>query len=230
MSVRELAVLGDHQGDVDAIVGKYPNARSALIPLLFYVQSVQGHVTEEGMRDVAQVLGLTPAEVLSVASFYTMLKKRSTGEYLISVCRNITCTHLGGRKVLRAAEERLGVSAGQSTPDGRFTLEAAECLATCDGAPSLQVNYEDFYKVSPEEMVEIIDRLERGDEVLSVAGEAIQTHKGISREVAMTGVVEGHGDQEQGARTVSGEVPPADMAPGFRPPVKGHGAKEDSDA
>jgi NADH-quinone oxidoreductase subunit E len=230
MTVRQLQVLAENRAEIDAIVGKYPNPRSALIPLLFFVQSVQGHVTEEGMRDVAQVLGVTPAEVLSVASFYTMLKKRGTGEYLISVCRNITCTHLGGRKVLRAAEERLGVPAGQTTPDGRFTLEAAECLATCDGAPSLQVNYEDFYKVSPEEMVEIIDRLERGDEVLSVAGQSIKTHKEISREVAMTGVLEGRADAEQGARTVSGEVPATDMAPGFRPPVKGHGAKEDSDA
>lgn len=220
MTTRALALLGDHEADVDAIVSKYPNSRSATIPLLFYVQSLEGYVTEEGMRDVAQVLGLTPAEVLSVASFYTMLKKAPTGEYLISVCRNISCTHRGGRRVLKAFEDALGVPAGSSTEDGRFTLEAAECLATCDGAPSMQINYEDFYKVTPEEAAEIVEQLRKGEEVRSVAGEAVKTHTEISREVAMTGTYAGGGSSEK-ARTVGGEVPPADMAPGTRPRVEG---------
>lgn len=231
MSVRELTVLKDHEADVEAIVSKYPNKRSATIPLLFLAQSVEGHVTEEGMRDVAHVLGLTPAEVLSVATFYTMLKKRPTGEYLISVCRNISCTHMGGRKVLRAVEDRLGIAAGETTADGRFTIEAAECLATCDGAPSMQINYEDFYKVTPDDVKELLDRLENGRDVTSVAGEKVVTHKEISREVAMTGtLVEARSSVRDKARTVSGEVPPADMAPGFRPPVQGHGASDGSEA
>ncbi|MFP5298410.1 MAG: NADH-quinone oxidoreductase subunit NuoE [Actinomycetota bacterium] len=231
MNVRELQVLVGREADVDAIVSKYPNKRSATIPLLFLVQSVEGHVTEQGMRDVAQVLGLTPAEVLSVASFYTMLKKKPTGEYLISVCRNISCTHMGGRKVLKAVEDRLGIGAGETTTDGRFTIEAAECLATCDGAPSMQINYEDFYNVTPDEVVSLIDRLESGQDVTSVAGEKVVTHKEISREVAMTGTLDkARAAVGETARTVSGEVPPADMAPGFRPPVEGHGAGKDGDA
>src|SRR3712207_272090 len=119
------------RAEAEAIAAKYPNSRSALLPLLFLVQSVEGHVTDAGMREVAEILDLEPAQVLSSGSFYTMLKKRPQGEYLVSVCRNISCTHLGARKVVRALEERLGVEAGGTTDDGKFSLEAAECLATC---------------------------------------------------------------------------------------------------
>jgi NADH-quinone oxidoreductase subunit E len=165
------------------------------------------------MRDVGELLDLTPAEVLGVASFYTMLKKTPTGEYLISVCRNISCTHLGARKVLRACEEHLGVGAGETTPDGRFTLEAAECLATCDGAPSLQVNYEDFYKVAPDEAVDLIEQLEKGYSVRSVWGEPVRTHKEISREVAMNGARRPV-QQERGEPVALGSEAPA-TAPGM---------------
>jgi NADH-quinone oxidoreductase subunit E len=188
--------------------------------LLFLVQSVEGHVTEEGMRDVAQVLGLTPAEILAVASFYTMLKQKPTGEYLVSVCRNISCTHLGGRKVLKALEDELGVEAGGTTADGRFSLEAAECLATCDGAPSMQVNYEDFYKVTPAEAIDIVTKLKSDGEVRSIAGEPVKSHRDIAREIALTGVIAGRVGPPE-ARTIGGESPPADIAPGFRPPVEG---------
>lgn len=200
------------------IVAKYPNARSAVLPLLFLVQSAEGYVTESGMREVAELLGLTPAEVLASASFYTMLKKRPTGEYLISVCRNITCTHLGARALIAALEERLGVGVGESTADGRFTLEAVECLATCEGAPSMQINYEDFYKVTPERAVELVDRLERGEKIESVAGEVVKTHREISFETATTGL---GARATHAARLSGGESPPRDMAPGHRPKVEG---------
>ena len=214
-----MKVLDDEQRAVArAIIAKYPHPRSAVLPLLFLVQSVEGHVTEAGMREVADLLGLTPAEVLATASFYTMLKKRPTGDYLISVCRNITCTHLGARAVIAALEERLGVGVGESTPDGRFTLEAAECLATCEGAPSLQFNYEDFYAVCPEAALELVDRLERGEPVRSVAGEVVKSHKEISYETATTGR---RGRAAHGARLAGGESPPPGMAPGHRPKVEG---------
>ena len=154
--------------EADAIVAKYPNSRSAVLPLLFLVQSAEGHVTEEGMREIADILNLTPAQVLAAASFYTMFKKQPQGTYLISVCRNIACTHLGGRDLIGELEKRLGIKVGQTTRDGKFTLEAAECLATCDGAPSMQINYEDFYNVTPESAAELVEKLERGEEVRSV--------------------------------------------------------------
>ena len=219
-----MSVLNDEQRrEADAIVAKYPNKRSALLPLMFFVQSVEGHVTDEGMREVADILGLTPAQVLSSTSFYTMLKRNPQGQYLISVCRNIACTHLGGRKLVGAFEERLGISAGGTTEDGKFSLEAAECLGTCDGAPVIQINYEDFYRVTPENAVELVDKLERGEEVRSVRGQAVQTSREISRETATAGVRRMAGGMEE-MRTIGGETPPADVAPGHRPPEKGHGA------
>lgn len=209
------------RAEAEAIAAKYPNSRSALLPLLFLVQSVEGYVTDEGMREVAEILDLEPAQVLSSGSFYSMLKKRPQGDYLISVCRNISCTHLGARKVVRALEERLGIEAGATTEDGRFSLEAAECLATCDGAPAMQINYEDFYKVTPEEAVAIVDRLERGEAVLSVAGEPVRTSKEISHETATAGLRRPVTEMER-MPTVGGESP-KDSGPGTRPKVPGKG-------
>ncbi|MGH2730096.1 MAG: NAD(P)H-dependent oxidoreductase subunit E, partial [Actinomycetota bacterium] len=215
-----MSVLTDeHRVVAEAIVAKYPNSRSATLPLLFLVQSIEGYVSEDGMREVAAILGLTPAEVFAAASFYTMLKKKPQGKYLISVCRNISCTHLGAGRVIEALEERLGVEPGGTTADGHFSLEAAECLATCDGAPSLQINYEDFYRVTPEEAVALVDELSSGGSVHSVRGEVVKTSREIARETALAGTTH-PGEPEEG-RTVGGESMPADMAPGFRPRVPG---------
>jgi NADH-quinone oxidoreductase subunit E len=210
----------EHRHVADQIVAKYPNSRSATLPLLFLVQSIEGHVTEEGMREVAEILGLTPAQVLASASFYTMLKKRPQGEYLVSICRNISCTHLGARKVIARAEEALGIAAGETTADGTFSLEAAECLGTCDGAPSMQINYEDFYKVTPDDVVDLIAKIKAGQTVTSVRGEPVKTHKEIARETATAGV-RGDGGAPGSQRTVGGEVPPEDFKPGMRPPEPG---------
>ncbi|HEU4480804.1 MAG TPA: NAD(P)H-dependent oxidoreductase subunit E [Actinomycetota bacterium] len=218
----KLQVLDERRDEVEAILAKYPNSRSATLPLLFLVQSVEGYVTEAGMRDVASVLGLTPAEILAVASFYTMLKKRPQGDYLISVCRNISCTHRGGRKVLAALEEALGIAAGDTTDDGTFSLEAAECLATCDGAPSMQINYEDFYNVTPDEAVDLANRLLRGEPVTSVRGEPVRTAKEIARETALTGSRHPFTDlRESPMPTVGGETGSVNEGAGTRPPVHG---------
>lgn len=211
--------------EAEAIAAKYPNSRSALLPLLFLVQSVEGYVTDEGMREVAEILDLEPAQVLSSGSFYTMLKKRPQGDYLVSVCRNISCTHLGARKVVRALEERLGIEAGDTTQDGRFSLEAAECLATCDGAPAMQVNYEDFYRMTPEEAVEIVDKLARGEVVRSVAGEPIKTSKEVSHETATAGLRRPVTPMEH-MPTMGGESPKQGAGPGTRPKVPGKGQEQ----
>jgi NADH-quinone oxidoreductase subunit E len=212
---------GESRRRAEAIVARYPNSRSAMLPLLFLVQSIEGYVTEEGMREVADLLGLTPAQVLASASFYTMLKKQPQGEYLVSACRNISCTHMGARAVIAALQDRLGVAPGETTPDGRFAFETAECLATCDGAPSLQINYEDFYRLTPEDAVALIDRIEADEEVTSVRGQRVRTHKEISLETATVGL-RIPGDADPGsARTIGGETPRPDTAPGWRPKVAG---------
>lgn len=214
-----MTVLNDElRAQAEAVVAKYPNKRSATLPLLFLVQSVEGYVTEDGMREIADILGQTPAEVLAAASFYTMLKKRPQGEYLISVCRNISCTHLGARKVIDALEERLGISVGETTEDRRFSLEAAECLATCDGAPSMQINYEDFYKVAPDDAIALVDRIERGEDVRSVRGEVVKTARVISAETAIAGLRSRGTAGDRKERTIGGESPPPDVLPPGRLP------------
>jgi NADH-quinone oxidoreductase subunit E len=185
---RQLKVLnGELERAANAIIAKYPNSRSATLPLLFLAQAKEGYLTEDGMRDVAQLLGLTSADVLASASFYTMFKKKGQGRYLISVCRNISCTHMGSRKVVAALSERLGIEPGDTTPDGMFSLESAECLGTCDGAPSMQINYEDFYRMTPQEAVALVDKLALGEDVRSVRGQPVQTAREIAYEIAVTG-------------------------------------------
>ena len=209
-------------------MARYPNARSAALPLLFLVQSVESHVTEKGMREVADILHLTPAEVLATGSFYTMLKKRPQGEYLISVCRNISCTHMGAREMVKEIGDHLGIEVGGTTSDGKFSLETAECLATCDGAPSIQINYEDFYKMTAAEVVSAIEKLRRGEQIFSVRGEPLKTAREISKEIAVSGLrVPGTaGDSVE--RTIGGEAPRADTAPGTRPKEPGDQGEGDA--
>lgn len=227
MTVGARRVLSEElRREAEAIVARYPNSRSATLPLLFLVQSVEGYVSEDGMREVAELLGLTPAQVLAAGSFYTMLKKKPQGEYLVSVCRNITCTHMGARRVIAALAERLGIEPGETTSDGVFSLEAAECLATCDGAPSLQINYEDFYNVTPEDAVALVDELAAGREVKGARGAVVATAKEVAHETATTGLRVPGSAGEQSARTIGGESPRADTAPGFRPKVRGEDGED----
>ena len=213
-------LVGQHYEMARSIVSKYPNSRSAVLPLLFLVQGIEGHVTDRGMRDVAGLLGLTPAEVLASSSFYTMLKKRPTGEYLISVCRNVSCAHRGANKVIKALREHLDIDPGAVTDDGKFEFETAECLATCDGAPTMQINYEDFYDVTPESARELVDRIARGESVTSERGETLMTQREVSFETALAGArLPGSADDIE-ARTVGGESPREDMKVVDRPKLQ----------
>jgi NADH-quinone oxidoreductase subunit E len=153
----------ESRAKADALVARYPHQRSALLPLLYLVQAEEGHVTREGMREVAEVLGLTTAEVEAVATFYTMFKKQPTGKWLVSVCTNVSCALLGGRDLYEKARQVLGDGSKDQAPEGEFTLEEVECLGACDGAPVVQVNYCNYYRVSVETLLEMIDRLRAGD-------------------------------------------------------------------
>jgi NADH-quinone oxidoreductase subunit E len=144
------------------IVERYPVPRSALIPLLHLAQEQEGYVSEEAMVHIAELLDITPAEVLGTCSFYEMFKREPVGEYLVNVCTNISCMLCGGEELLEHLEERLGVRAGSTTADGKFTLEDVECVAACTEAPCLQINYRYFHRVSHDEVDQVLDDLRAG--------------------------------------------------------------------
>jgi NADH-quinone oxidoreductase subunit E len=146
----------------ERIVARYPTKRSALIPLLYLVQSEAGWVPRQGMREVAEILGLTTAEVEAVATFYTMLKLHPCGKYVISICTNPSCALVGGRRLYDRARDLLGDQAESVTEDGLFTLEEEECLAACDKAPVLAVNYVYYDKVTDERLEQMIASIRDG--------------------------------------------------------------------
>src|SRR3954447_20724203 len=132
------------------IISRYPILKSATIPLCHLAQEQDGYLTEDAMEHIAELLDLTPAEVLGTASFYEMFKLEPVGKYLVNVCTNISCLLVGGEELLEHCEERLGIKAGATTPDGLFTLEDVECIAACTEAPCLQVNYRYFTNLTHE--------------------------------------------------------------------------------
>src|SRR6476659_11184934 len=144
------------------LIARYPvgQARSALGPMLHLVQSVQGQVTPDGIAFCADQVGLTKAQVAAFATFYTMYKRTPTGEYLVSVCTNTLCGMLGGDEIFAALRTDLAVGNNETTSDGKITLEHAECLAACDYAPVVTVNY-DFAidQATPEAAVTMVEQL-----------------------------------------------------------------------
>jgi NADH-quinone oxidoreductase subunit E len=144
------------------VIARYPLAKSALIPLLHLAQEQDGHVADDAMEHIAELIGITPAEVLGTCSFYEMFKREPVGEYLVNVCTNIACMLVGGEELLHHIEERLGITSGSTTTDGRFTIEDVECIAACTEAPCLQVNYRYFYKVTADDADALIDDLQHG--------------------------------------------------------------------
>lgn len=144
------------------IIGRYPRPKSALIPLLHLAQEQDGYVTEEAMEHIAELVGVTPAEVLGTASFYEMLKREPVGDYVVNVCTNISCMLNGGEELLHHLENRLKIKAGSTTADGKFTLEDVECIAACTEAPCLQVNYRYFHRITHDQVDELLDDLRAG--------------------------------------------------------------------
>jgi NADH-quinone oxidoreductase subunit E len=183
-------VLSDEdRAMAERIAGKYPSRRSALIPLLYLVQSKVGWVPREGMREVADILGLTTAEVEAVATFYTMLKLHPCGRYVISICTNPSCALLGGRRLYDRAKELLGERAELVTDDGLFTLEEEECLAACDKAPVLALNYVFFDRVTEQALEDLVVSIRDGRIPEASRGGVPGELKDISRTLAGVGTV-----------------------------------------
>ena len=153
-----------------AIIARYPQSRSALLPMLHLVQSVEGHVTEDGIEFCAEQLGITPAQVTGVATFYTQYKHAPVGEYHVGVCINTLCAVMGGDQIWDELTEHVGIGNGETTADGKVSLERLECNAACDFAPVMMVNWEFFDNQDPESAKRLVDDLRAGKEVAPTRG------------------------------------------------------------
>ena len=173
--------------DAATIVGRYPQPRSALLPLLHLVQSEDGYLTKAGIAFCANQLGLTDAEVTAVATFYSMYRRTATGEYLVGVCTNTLCAIMGGDAILEALETELALHPGQTTADGRITLEHIECNAACDYAPVVMVNWEFFDNQTPSSARELVQALRDGETVTPTRGAALCTFRQTARTLAGVG-------------------------------------------
>ena len=165
------ALTPERRAQLDDIVSKYPSdqKRSAVLAALYLVQEQQGYLTANGMRHVAGVLDMTPAEVEDVATYYVMFYKAPVGKYVLQVCRTLSCALLGAERVTEALSETLGLKVGETDKSGLFTLMEFECLGACDRAPIVMVNNEHWHEhVKPEDVGRLIDDIKaRGDKAYS---------------------------------------------------------------
>jgi NADH-quinone oxidoreductase subunit E len=187
------------------IIARYPadRSRSALLPLLHLVQSEEGYVSPAGVEFCAEVLGLNKAQVGAVATFYTMYKRKPTGDYLVSVCTNTMCNVLGGQEVYDTLAEHLGVGHDETTADGKITLEHAECLAACDYGPVMTVNYDFFDGVDPQAAVGVVEELRSGGRPMPTRGARLCTLKEMAVQLA------GFADEREGAVADGGPGEPS---------------------
>ena len=170
--------------DAATIIARYPQARSALLPLLHLVQSQDSYLTQAGIDFCAAQLGLTHAEVTAVATFYTMYRRSPTGRYLVGVCTNTLCAIMGGDAILATLQDHLGIPAGETTDDGTVTLEHIECNAACDYAPVVMVNWEFFDNQTPSSATALADELRAGNTVVPTRGAALCPFSQTSRTLA----------------------------------------------
>ena len=146
----------------DQLIRRYPEKRSALIPMLHEVQAEVGYLSPEAIEWVAGYLGLSPADVMSVASFYDMLHLEPVGKHLIYVCQNLTCSLLGAERLIHHLENKLGIRMGETTPDGLISLKRMECLASCGTAPAIQIDGIFHERMTPQKLDDLLERLRDG--------------------------------------------------------------------
>jgi len=195
------ALTDECLAELREIAGRYPQSRSALLPMLHLVQSVSGHVTPEGIETCAAILGISAAEVAAVSTFYTMYKRRPVGDYHVGVCTNTLCAVLGGDLIFERLKDHLDVGNDETTADGKITLEHIECNAACDYAPVMMVNWEFFDNQTPESAVGVVDDLRAGTDVHPTRGARIVSWREGERVLA--GFSDGRADEGPAAGAAS---------------------------
>ncbi len=204
------------------LAGRYPEARSALLPMLHLVQSVDGRVSPRGIEVCAEILDITTAQVSGVATFYTMYKRRPAGKQHVGICTTALCAEMGGDILLERAKQFLGIDENQTTPDGQISLERLECNAACDFAPVAMVNWEFFDNMTPQKLEHLLGDLRDDREVVSPRGATITSWREAERVLA--GFPDGRADEgpSAGPASLLGRViardndwtaPPADAKP-----------------
>lgn len=148
---------------MDSIIKRYPRTRSAIMPLLHYVQSLEGYVTNEGIELLAKKLELTTAEVSAVSTFYTQYKRKPVGEYHVGVCTNTLCAVMGGDAIFAGLKDHLGLENDGVTPDGKVSLEHIECNAACDYAPVVMANWEFYDNQTVQSAKDLVDSMRAGN-------------------------------------------------------------------
>ena len=192
--------------DAKEVIARYPGSRSALLPLLHLVQSEEGYVTRTGIRFCAEMLDLTTAEVTAVVTFYTMYRRKPSGDYQVGVCTNTLCAVMGGDAIFDDLKQHLGVGNDETTADGKVTLEHIECNAACDFAPVVMVNWEFFDNQTPQSARQLVDDLIAGREVRPTRGAPLCTYKETAR------ILAGFPDEREGAVEATGGAGPASLA------------------
>ena len=194
------ADLGARVGvEIEQIKSRYPagQERSALIPMLHLVQSIDGYVSPRGIALCAEALGLTRSEVSAVATFYSQFRRHPVGTYHVGVCTNALCAVMGGDEIWKAVTEHTGLGAEETSEDGTISLERVECNAACDYAPVVMVNWEFFDNQTPDSAVAMIKALERGEDVAPTRGpETVPTFR--ENERLLAGFEDGRTDEGRG--------------------------------
>jgi NADH-quinone oxidoreductase subunit E len=203
-SLYPAAVTARLEASARDIIARYPRSRSALLPLLHLVQAEDGYLTKAGLAFCAAQLDLTEAEVTAVATFYSMYRRTPTGEYLVGVCTNTLCAIMGGDAILDSLQDHLGIHAGETTDDGRVTLEHVECNAACDYAPVVMVNWEFFDTQTPASARDLVDSLRAGEQVVPSRGAPLCSFRDTARILA--------GLSDNRPATVDRQVPTATLA------------------
>ena len=187
--------------EMQQIAARYPQARSALLPMLHLVQSVDGRISPRGIEACAEVLGISTAQVAGVATFYTMYVRKPGGKHHVGVCTTALCAVMGGDILLDEVSEKLGVGEGETTADGMFTLERIECNAACDYAPVMMVDWEFMDNMDPVKAATMIDELAAGRPVQSTRGPVLSGWRNTERMLA--GFPDGRADEGPSAGPAS---------------------------